>query len=585
VLEPRVLAITAAATVLGLAAGFLAEALMRLIGLVTNLAYHHRFSTAMADPAGHPLGWAAALIPVAGGLLVGLMARFGSHAIRGHGIPEAMEQVLRNDSRIPPRLTLLKPLSAAVAIGTGGPFGAEGPIIATGGALGSLVGQLVPLAAQERKVLLAAGAAAGMAATFGSPVAAVLIAVELLLFELRPKSLIPVALACVAAASVRFGLHGMQPVFAMPALARPTGLDLVVYLAVGAVAGLASVLVTGALHRIEAGFERLPLHWMWWPALGGLAVGVVGHFVPAVLGVGYDNLQGMLDGRLAGQALLVLGLAKFAAWSVALGSGTSGGTLAPLFTLGGALGGLAGAVAAAALPHAGIDPRLCALVGMAAIFAGAARTLLTAAVFAFEVTQQPMGLLPLVGGCAAAYLVSALLARHGIMTAKLAQRGLRVPAEYPADHLDQELVRDHATRTVATLAGDATVAEARRWLAAGGPDTAHPGFPVLDGQGRPLGMLMAPKLADPALPPGAALCSLFAGPVPVVFEDHSLREAADHMIREGVGRLPVVGPEGRLTGILTRSDLLGAHRNRLRAGQPRRSQLVWPFVQPWVNPR
>jgi CBS domain-containing protein len=292
--------------------------------------------------------------------------------------------------------------------------------------------------------------------------------------------------------------------------------------------------------------------------------------------VGYGNLQGMLDGSLAGQALLLLLLGKFAAWSVALGSGTSGGTLAPLFTLGGALGALAGAAATALAPHAGIDPRLCALVGMAAIFAGAARTLLTAAVFAFEITQQPMGLLPLLGGCAAAYLVSALLLRHGIMTAKLARRGLRVPAEFPADHLDQERVGSFVTREVATLAGDATVASARQWLAQGGPGSAHPGFPVLDPRGRPLGILLARVLRDPELPGTATLASLFRHPAPVVHADHSLREAADHMVREGVGRLPVVDSEGRLIGILTRSDLLRAHGARLRADRPRRARLSLP---------
>ena len=562
VVDARVLLVSALAGALGLAAGVLAELLVRLIGLVTNLAYYHRLGTDLASPAGHRLGWAAVLVPVAGGLLVGLMARFGSKAIRGHGIPEAMEQVLLNESRIPARITLLKPLSAAIAIGTGGPFGAEGPIIATGGALGSVLGQLLPMAAPERKTLLAAGAAAGMAATFGAPVASVLIAVELLLFELRPRSLIPVAMACVAAAAVRFALHGMGPVFPMPALPRPTGLDLAVYVAVGALAGLASVGVTRAVYRVEDGFERLPLHWMWWPALGGLAVGLVGQVVPATLGVGYGNIQGLLDGNLAGQAALALGLAKFASWAVALASGTSGGTLAPLFTLGGALGALAGALAAALLPHAGVDPRLCALVGMAAIFAGAARALLTAVVFAFELTLQPMGLLPLVGGCAAAYLVSALLMRHGIMTEKLARRGVRVPAEYPADHLDQLLVRDHASRAVVTLAADATVAEARAWLAAAGPGTGHQGFPVLDPQGRPLGMLMARELgAAPAA--GASLRSLLRRPLAVAWEGNSLREAADHMLREGVGRLPVVDADQRLTGILTRSDLLEAHRSRL----------------------
>jgi H+/Cl- antiporter ClcA/CBS domain-containing protein len=563
VIDGRVAWISAVAMGLGLVAGFIAEALVRLIGLVTNLAFYHRVSMAVVAPAGNHLGWSLLLVPAAGGLLVGIMARYGSRAIRGHGIPEAMEQVLLNSSRIPARVTLLKPLSAAIAIGTGGPFGAEGPIIATGGALGSLLGQHLPVTAQERKTLLAAGAAAGMAATFGAPVAAVLLAVELLLFEMRPKSLIPVALACVVATGVRFAIHGIRPIFPMANLALPNGLELGIYIAVGAVVGLASIGVTRAVYWIEDGFEHLPIHWMWWPALGGLAVGAIGILAPRTLGVGYDNIELILNGRLAGSALLVLCLAKFASWATALGSGTSGGTLAPLFTIGGALGALLGSLLAAAFPHIGVEPRMCALVGMAAIFAGAARCMLTSAVFAFEITLQPMGLMPLLGGCAAAYLVSASFMRHGIMTEKLARRGVRVPMEYPADHLDQVLVKDHATRQVVTFKEGQTVAAARDWLAGGGPGTAHQGFPILDEEGRPTGLLMGRQILEPAQDPLRPLSALVTRPLAVAFEWNSLREAADHMVREGVGRLPVVTRDRRLAGIITRSDLLDAHGPRL----------------------
>jgi len=564
-MDGRVALISAVSAGLGVAAGFIAEALVRLIGLVTNLAYFHRGSLSFASPAAHHLGWPAVFVPVAGGLLVGLMARFGSPAIRGHGIPEAMEQVLLNGSRIPPRLILLKPLSAAIAIGTGGPFGAEGPIIATGGALGSLVGQLLPVTGLERKTLLAAGAAAGMAGTFGAPVASVLLAVELLLFELRPQSVIPVALASVAATAVRFGLHGVRPIFPMAALAPPSGPQLAVYVAVGAAVGLAAVGVTRAVYQVEDAFERLPLHWMMWPALGGLTVGLVGLAVPATLGVGYENIEGILAGSLAFKALLVLGAAKAISWAVALGSGTSGGTLAPLFTIGGALGGVLGHLAAAAFPHLGVDPRLCALVGMAALFSGSARCLLTSAVFAFEITLQPVGLMPLLGGCAAAYLVSAGFMRQSIMTEKLARRGVRVPTGFPADHLELCLVEAHASRAVASLPACGTVAHARTWLASGAPGTAHQGFPVVDAQGRPVGLVMGRQLRDPGLDPGLTLERLLVRPVAVAFEGNSLREAADHMVREGVGRLPVVDAGGRLTGILTRSDLLDAHGARLGA--------------------
>ncbi|BDU69087.1 chloride channel protein [Geothrix oryzae] len=552
---------------LGVAAGYLAELLVRLIGLVTNLAFHHQISTELTSPAGHHLGWQVIFVPVLGGILIGFLARYGSRAIRGHGIPEAMEQILLNESRIPARITLLKPLSAAIAIGTGGPFGAEGPIIATGGALGSLLGQLLPTTALERKTLLAAGAAAGMAATFGSPVSAVLLAVELLLFELRPRSIIPVALASVAATAVRYSLVGIRPVFPMPLLSTPNGLSLAIYIAIGAVVGVASVGVTRAVYWIEDGFEHLPIHWMWWPALGGLAVGGIGYFVPRTLGVGYDNIQAILSVQLVGSTLLMLCLAKFLSWAIALGSGTSGGTLAPLFTIGGALGGLLGGLVASLLPKVGVDPGICALVGMAAIFAGASRAMLASAVFAFEITLQPLGLLPLLGGCAAAYGISALMMRNSIMTEKLTRRGLRVPEEYSADFLDHILVKEAASREIVTLDAAQSLEATRRWLEAGADGSTHHGFPVVEGDGTVIGVLTRRDLLESSCSPESALRNLLHRELAVAFEGNSIREAANHMVREGVGRLPVLDEDAKLVGILTRSDLLEAHASRLRSAE------------------
>ena len=563
----RVLFISAAAVAVGLVAGVTAQLLTALIGLVTNLTFYGRVSTALVSPATNQLGILVVLVPVAGGLVVGLLARFGSNAIRGHGIPEAMEQVLLNRSRIPPRITFLKPLSAAIAIGTGGPFGAEGPIIATGGALGSLLGQLLHITAHERKTLLAAGAAAGMAATFGSPVSAVLLAIELLLFEYRPRSLIPVALASVAATAVRLAFVGGAPVFAMPTLARPSGEALIVYTLLGAVVGLAAVVITRAVYWIEDGFERLPIHWMWWPAIGGVVVGVVGFFVPHTLGVGYDNIEHIVSGEIFGWPLLILCVAKLVSWAIALGSGTSGGTLAPLFTIGGALGALLGTLTAALLPAAGVDPRVAALVGMAAIFAGASRALLASVVFAFETTQQPMGLLPLLAGCTAAFLISCLLLRNSIMTEKIVRRGTRVLGEYAADFLDQVLARDAGMRDVVTLAARTPLDEVRAWLRSGAPGTTHQGFPVLDDDATLIGVVTRRDLVDGADAAAHAqrVRDVVKRPPAVAFADGSLREAADHMVRENVGRLPVVerAQPRQVIGILTRSDLLAAHHRRL----------------------
>jgi H+/Cl- antiporter ClcA/predicted transcriptional regulator len=570
--DRRTIILSALAVALAVAAALAAQLLTRLIGLVTNLAYHGRFVAELTSPAGtHRPALVLVLIPVAGALIVGLMARYGSAAIRGHGIPEVMERVLFGESRIPARVLFLKPLSAAIAIGTGGPFGAEGPIIATGGALGSLGGQFLHVTSDERKILLAAGAAAGMSATFGSPVAAVLLAVELLLFEYRPRSLIPVALAAAVAAGVRATFEGTAPVFGMPPVANPTVTALAWYALIGVGIGALSAGITRVTYGLEDVFERvghrLKLHWMWWPALGAIVVGLVGLVEPRTLGVGYDNIRNALSGSITGTTLLVLVVLKFVSWSVYLGSGTSGGTLAPLFTIGSGLGALAGTLIAANAPSLGVDPHIAALVGMASIFAGASHALLASVVFAFETTRQPLGLLPMLIGCAAAYLVSLLLSRHSIMTEKLARRGASVRPEYAVDHLAQVLVRDVGVREVVTLRAEDDLATVRAWVAAGAEGATHQGFPVLDADERLVGVVTRRDLLDPTLGDGLPLRAVLRRAPVVVYDDNTLRDAADQMVMERVGRLPVVrrGADREVIGIISRSDLLAAHAPRLEA--------------------
>jgi H+/Cl- antiporter ClcA/CBS domain-containing protein len=598
-MDRRALRVVGLAIVLGIAAGYIAEILRRLIGLMTNLAFFQRVSVQEASPAEAVphLGLWTLVIPVIGGLVVGLMARFGSRGIRGHGIPEAMEQVLTNESRIPPRMTWLKPVSAAIAIGTGGPFGAEGPIIATGGATGSLIGQLLPTTAAERKTLLAAGAAAGMAATFGSPVSAVLLAVELLLFEFRPRSLIPVALASAAATGVHVALAGAKPVFEMPSLPVPTAGALVAYIVIGALMGLIATAVTRAVYWVEDAFEHIGeatgIHWMWWPAIGALAVGIIGYFVPLTLGVGYSNITAMLGtqndhgvtrwttgGLTAGLGFVALLVAaKFLSWVIALGSGTSGGTLAPLFTIGSGLGLLLGAGARLIAPEAGIDLHVTALVGMAAIFAGASRALLASIVFAFETTLQPMGLLPLLGGCSMSYLVSCLFMRNTIMTEKIARRGVRVPAEYASDFLDGVTVGSAASSQVVALPAGKTLAEVRTYLLSHEKGATHQGFPLVDERGNLVGVLTRRDLLQTDTPEDTPIEKLLRRPPVVVYADSSLREAADHMVRHDVGRLPVLQRgTSRLVGIITRSDLLKAQRRRIQE-VPAPPTVTLPFLK------
>jgi H+/Cl- antiporter ClcA len=424
--QRRLVVLTSLAVGLGGLAAVMSQILIALINGVTHLAYFGTFDTGPASPAHHHLGMWAMILPVIGGLIVGAMARYGSPAIRGHGIPEAMEQVLLNESRIPPRMIWLKPVSAAVAIGTGGPFGAEGPIIATGGALGSWVGQLLHTTADERKILLCSGAAAGMAATFGTPVAAVALAIELLLFEFRPRSTMVVAMATVTATGVRYAMLGSAPAFNVATFAPVTATALAIYTLMGLVMGLLAVAVVWAVYAVEDAFDHLPLHWMWWPAIGGVAVGVMGLIEPRTLGVGYDNIENIVGGGIVGKALLLLVVAKLASWLIALGSGTSGGTLAPLLTIGAGAGVLIGSL----IP--GCDPRMAAIVGMAAMFAGASRAMLTSVIFACEATGQLSALLPLLGCCSLAYAVAQALQPNSIMTEKLVRRGTYVPSDYVA---------------------------------------------------------------------------------------------------------------------------------------------------------
>jgi H+/Cl- antiporter ClcA/CBS domain-containing protein len=572
IVDRRTVMIAALAAALAIAAGLAAQVLTALIGFITNLAFYGRFSTAFVDPAGaHPHVLQLLIVPMIGALIVGLMARYGSPAIRGHGIPEVMENVLFGGSRISPRVLVLKPLSAAIAIGTGGPFGSEGPIIATGGALGSLAGQLMRITSDERKTLLASGAAAGMAATFGSPVSAVLLSIELLLFEYRARSLIPVALAAVTATGVRAIFDGTGPVFQMADVASPTGGALALYALIGLIVGVIAAGVTRSAYAIEDVFEligkKLKIHWMWWPILGALVVGIVGIFEPRALGVGYGNIDGILSGSIAGRALIALLIFKFIAWSVYLGSGTSGGTMAPLFTIGGAIGAIIGSFIASVIPMAGVDHRVAGLVGMAAMFAGASHAILTSVVMAFETTRQPLGLLPLLGGCTVGYLASIMLGRHSIMTEKLARRGASLRIEYAVDHLAHVLVKDAATRNVVTLRDTQSLDQVRAWVRTGAGGTTHQGFPVLNAEGMLVGVVTRRDILNGDEAGNATVRDVVRRPPVCVYEDSSLRDAADHMVTEEVGRLPVISRDGNLevVGIISRSDLLTAHRPRLNA--------------------
>jgi H+/Cl- antiporter ClcA/CBS domain-containing protein len=577
----RLLYVCGAAILIAIGAGLLAEFLVALIDLITNISFYQRVSFAPTTPVGNTLGPLVIAVPVIGALIVGIVARYGSKAIRGHGIPEVMERILLHESRIAPGVTVLKPVATAISIGTGGPFGAEGPIIASGGALGSLVGQLLRVTADERKTLLAAGAAAGMAAIFGSPVSATLLAVELLLFEYRPRSLAPVALATAAATTVRYLFHGTAPTFPIPdIITSPSGEALAGYVILGGMVGYIAVLVTQGLYWIEDTFERLPIHWMWWPALGAIVVGIIGWIEPTTMGVGYENIREILRGDIVGGALLLLAVLKCISWSVALGSGTAGGTLAPLFTIGGATGALLTTVAALALPGIGLDPRIGALVGMAAMFTGASRALLTSVIFAFEITRQPLGLLPLLAGCTGAYLLSLLRMQTTIMTERLSRRGVPVITEYGVDPLTEVLAGEQASQPVVTLLADQSIDLTHAWLDNGKESTTHQGFPIVEQDGRIVGVLTRRDLLAQPKPGQTRLRDLITRAPVVAWEYSTLRDVADLMVVHHVGRVPVVTKDEKrqVLGILSRSDLLHAHQRRLDAGRPA-EPTIRPFNQ------
>lgn len=566
----RTLYISGLALINAIIVGFLAKGLLYLINLFTNVAFYGRISFHDVSPAHNELGYWVIAIPVVGGLIVGVMARFGSKGIRGHGIPEAMEKIIVNESKIHPLITVLKPLSAAISIGTGGPFGAEGPIISTGGALGSFCGQTLHITAQERKVLLAAGATAGMTAIFGTPFAAILLAIELLLFEFSPRSFIPVMIACITGACMHFLLFGTAATFPMPAVGTSNSQAVVFYAGVGVIVGLASVLVTRILYLVEDGFERLPIHWMWWPAIGALFVGMIGVFAPQTLGVGYENITAALSGELAIPILVSLCFWKFVSWSLALGSGTSGGTLAPLLTIGSAIGCLLGMAGQHFFPGAGISLPLSALVGMAALFAGSARALLTSIVFALETTMQESTLLPLIAGCVTSYMVSFILMRGTIMTEKIKRRGVIAPEHFVPDLLEIKKAEDCLMPTGPRLISPRmTAGELRDWLQREGIHYPFNTLFVADPNGNFVNGIIDRKVFfETPIDPETPVSAIVSRKVYSVYADNSLQLVVHLMLKTGQDILPVLDHSSRrLVGFISQLNVLKSFEERFRHDQ------------------
>ena len=560
----RVIPIALLAIGIGFIGTFVAWILLRLIGFFTNAFYYGRWSTTLVSPAGNHLGWFAVLIPVAGSLVIGLMARYGSERIRGHGIPEALESILINGSKVQPRLAVLKPLSSAISIGSGGPFGAEGPIIMTGGAIGSLVAQLFHLTAAERKTLLVAGAAAGMSATFATPVAAVLLAVELLLFEWKPRSAIPVALASATAGAARRYILGLGPLFPRPAHAifiGPQGLAGCVI--AGLLAGGLSALLTLGVYAAEDGFKKLPIHWMWWPAIGGVFVGLGGMIFPQALGVGYDTIQALLQGDVPRTIIAGVLLVKSAIWVISLGSGTSGGVLAPLLMMGAALGG----VESMFLPHEGAG--FWPLVSMGAILGGTMRAPFTAILFALELTHDINVMLPLLVAAMLAHGTTVLLLKRSILTEKVARRGFHITREYATDPLEILFVREVMRTRLVVLPAEASVEELRHTLVREPAQRGQHLYPVVDAERRVTGVVTRKELPQLTV----------REPV-VAYPDEPLRVVVQRMAETGFTQLPVVEHgTGKLAGMVSLRDLLLARVRNLNEERHRERILKLRFAK------
>ncbi len=556
----RMIPIALLAIGIGLLSTIVAWLLLRLIGFFTNAFYFGRWSDVLVSPAGNHLGWYALLVPIAGGTIVGLMARYGSERIRGHGIPEALESILIGGSRVQPRLAVLKPLSSAIAIGSGGPFGAEGPIIMTGGAIGSIVAQFFHLSAAERKTLLVAGAAAGMSATFATPVAAVLLAVELLLFEWKPRSVVPVALASATAGAARRYMLGPGPLFPVPQhsiFVGPQGLAGCVI--AGLLAGGLSAILTFAVYAAEDLFKKLPIHWMWWPAIGGVFVGLGGMIFPQALGVGYDTIDALLQGDAARTVIVGVLLVKSSIWALSLGSGTSGGVLAPLLMTGAALGEIEGMF----LPHEGAG--FWPLISMGATLAGTMGAPFTAVIFALELTHDINILLPLLVAAMLSYATSVFALKRSILTEKVARRGFHITREYATDPLEILFVREVMRTKLVALPADATVEELRHTLVREPIERGQHLYPVVDGERRVEAVVTRKELLNlmASNDAAASLGDVLREPI-VAHPDEPLRMAIHRMAETGFTRMPVVEAGTRkLAGMISLHDLLLARVRNL----------------------
>jgi CIC family chloride channel protein len=558
------------ASMVGVISGFVAFLLYNLIGLFTNLAFYGVWSFHFRSAAENQLGAWVIVVPVIGGLIIGVMAKYGSPKIRGHGIPEAMEAVLTSKSRIEAKVAILKPISAAIGIGTGGPFGAEGPIIQTGGALGSLIGQLVSTTASERKVLLACGAGAGLAAMFNAPITGALLAIELLLFEFQARSFIPLMLANAMAVAVRLRLFGDETMFHVGSFDYDLIHGIPFYLILGLICGFAAIGFASALKRLEEFFDHMKtipavLH----PAMGALGLGVVGYFFPRVFGPGYATIGDVLNVRLALTAVVLLLVFKAAVVLLSLGSGTSGGTLAPMFMMSAAIGSTFAMVVNYLVPSAHLSVGAYAVAAMGALLCACARATFTFLVCAIETTHDFHAVVPVILVCVVADAIAVRYMPYSIMTEKLARMGFGAGQDYETNSLKQLKVADVMVREIATILPEESVREVADRFASGDLKTSrHQALPIVDSDGHLQGLVTQGDLLRALqVDQEGKMNVLDAGArsLVVAYPDERVFDAVTKMLENNIGRLPVVDREDprEMVGYINRANVMGSWRPHL----------------------
>jgi len=549
-LASRMLVLSLMGIVVGIIGGLVAEALLRTINFISDLCFYGRLSSAYLPPNYAPHHWWFLLLPAAGGLLVGLLIQYFSPEIKGDGIPEAMSVVLTNRSIVKPRVSFFKPLSAAITVGSGGPFGAEGPIIQTGAALGSLISQLIPSSPAERRTLLACGAAAGLAGVFKTPFAGVMIAIELLVFEFRARSFIPIALASASGTLVAMGFRGADPVFPVNTAYHFHPLELPFFIALGILCAALAWLMTRTLYLFEDFFEKLHVWFPVIPAIGGLIVGAIAIFRPEVLGTGYAVIADLLAHPYALPKLISIGFAKLVAFGASLGAGASGGTFAPALMIGGSLGAAYGSAVHMLLPSSS-TVGLYGMVATAALFGSLYRATPSAILFMLEVTGAWNAILPVFLVAVVADLAVHFFMRTTINTERLVRRGTLVPEAYEVDPMKLLRVRDIMNPDIDTVRQDRKVKD---FLPTA---VNHEAMPVVDEKEHVIGLVYRHDLLNAS--PDATAASLAHRDFPVVYTNDVVHDVARRFLDGNLGRCIVLdSSSGELVGMVTPFDVLKA---------------------------